>query len=854
MTQESSYEYIDENRDAILDILRKQGLNLIPIPKGRGKKLGDNWDRWANEKCNDEITNDLDFAVMAGITSDNLSIIDFEIKNSTDELRDKILLPVMDEIFPNAINESLVAKSGNGYHAYIKTDKQLTSKNFKKNGITIEIKGQNKEGKSKYVIGPSSKHYDLDEDGNFFLSGKVYKIISNTTQIKTLNAEDFINGLLNKGWKPTGIDTQVKNLYSQLKEKSSGDNRQGDMIRILESIIIKNPDLPFEVISYIGNWINSEFREPYPQKIVDEKILKSWNFARDVLRNKTNEILENNELFSKLWNDKPEENKEAEKAHALVTICIKSGFMVVKSELKKKLTQWCKIHKVNPYSNLDLGRAINTVIETTFLDGKKFPIIKKICYDLGVLGKPITFDQDQIAEAGEWIKGRHHVKRIELTGDLIRFNDRHYEREAKEFIKNASSQCLVKHTNNSVNEVVGYVERTSPIIKSVEIEKSIHLKCLLNGIYNVKTGEFLDSFNPDYIILNQIPHNFDENVKYETIENIVKEILPEEKDYQTYYDFGSTCLHPYTGIDFQLGLVGIPGSGKSTLLKLFNKGFGSDNVEHATIHLIAKDMTTQKDVAYKFLNSDEDLSSEDIKQIDVLKKWITQDYFTGRSIYVHSSKYRPTSRLMFVANGLYEISNPDDALAIYERTHLIKVKNKFRGTIKEKKAITDKIDDIEYDGFITYLLKNATDIYKNQKIRFPQNSKTTENLWNEYGNNIRAFIETWIEKGPEFRNQNSEIWSKWLSHALENDISSKGRTKFYEKFDEITGNSAIQIRQDKDTLYWGYLGLRLKSPKEVTTQQTFDKTTKGQVITLIKNLVINEQGLEKIREFVTNVT
>ncbi|MCE9651856.1 MAG: DUF5906 domain-containing protein [Nitrosarchaeum sp.] len=851
MTQDPGYEYIDENRRAIVDILKKQGINLVPIPQGRGKALGFGWDRWCSEKCSHVILDKQDFAVFEGITSDNLAILDLEMRNTSNEERDKTLLPIIQEVFPNATDITLVVETGNGYHVYFKTHgRALRSSDFKKNEITIEIKGQ-----GKYVVGPSSKHYDKDEDGNYVLSGKVYKIISNTTEIITVDPEEFLKNLLSKGWSATGKHKKVSELYEGLKDKGENSNRQEDLIRILSSIKIKNPEFTFNDISYHGYTINSQFKTPYPHTIVDEKIKNSWNFACDVLSNRINEILEKDELFSKLWNQKPESNKVAQTAYAIVTICYKTGFIVVKSELKKKLHEWCKLHNVNPdLGSKDIDRAVTKVIENIFSDSKKFPEIKKICYDLGVLQKPITFDHDQMAEAGEWIKGRYNIKRIELTGDLIYFNERNYEGNAKEFIKNVASSCLVKHSNKSVNEVVGYVERTAPIIKNTDIEKHVHLKCLLDGIYNIKTGEFTEKFNPDYIILNLIPHNFDESVKYTNIQNIISDILDDKKDQQTYFDFASTCLHPYTGIDFQLGLVGPPGSGKTTLLKMLDRSFGPDNVAHATIHLIAKDMTTQKDVAFKFLNSDEDLSSEDIKQTDVIKKWITQDKFTGRSIYAHSSTFRPTSRLMFNANGIYEISNPDDAQAVYQRTHIIKVKNLFRGTPREKKALTDKIDEKEYGGFVTYLLKNATEIYDLQKIHYPQNTKTTENLWNEYGNNIRAFIETWIERGSDYKIPSTEIWSKWLSHSIECRIPPKGKTQFYKKFDEIIGNSAIQIRLDKDTNCWGYLGLRLKSPNEVMIQQTFDKTTKGEIITLIKNSDINEEGLEKIKEFVTNVS
>lgn len=84
-------------------------------------------------------------------------------------------------------------------------------------------------------------------------------------------------------------------------------------------------------------------------------------------------------------------------------------------------------------------------------------------------------------------------------------------------------------------------------------------------------------------------------------------------------------------------------------------------------------------------------------------------------------------------------------------------------------------------------------------------------------------------------------------------INPKNKIQFYKKFDEITGNSAIQIRLDKETVYWGYLGLRLKTAREVTEQKTLDKTTKGEILKIIKEFDNDDARLEEIKAFVTKV-
>ncbi len=589
--------YIEENREAILDLLKKLSANPVPIPIGRGKALGSGWNKYSIEKCTETITDDLDFAIMAGETSNNLIFMDLEIKDVSDKKRDATLLPIIKEIIGNDfLNKTIVVKTGNGYHIYLRnTGRQFNSRNFTKNGITIEFKCH-----GKYVIGPSSRHYNLnpewtDTNGKtkWLASGKVYQIISNVTAVLEIDGEEFISKIEKKKWKLVGDGKKVSELYTELSQKGEGSNRQGDLIRILASIKLKNPEFDIEDLRFHAYKINALFKTAYPKRTVDEKVNVSWNYAKNILENKVNIILESDAWFSKLWNDKPEPHEVQKIASTLVTLCIKNGYIVVKSELRKKLSEWERKHKViiHPIKN-----GIKLMVDASFSDNKKLPEIKKICYELGLSQKPIVFDQDQIAEAGEWVKGRLHIKRIELDGEMIIFNEMYYERNADEVIERYSAEALVKHTNNSVKELIGYIKRTSQLIKNSDIAKFVHLKCLLNGIYNIESGEFTDSFNPDYIILNQIPHNYNES-KYPTITKRVEEIISDDKDRQTYFDFASTCLHPYTGIDFQYGIVGIPGTGKTQLGWLLDATFGEENVSHNSVHDIAKDQTVQQDIA-----------------------------------------------------------------------------------------------------------------------------------------------------------------------------------------------------------------------------------------------------------------
>lgn len=466
----------------------------------------------------------------------------------------------------------------------------------------------------------------------------------------------------------------------------------------------------------------------------------------------------------------------------------------------------------------------NGLVEVAFSDPDIFTLLTQICFKLGQRKKKILFENGQLIEVSWYLMGRYHIKRIELTGSMLFFNDKFYKNDAEQLIRRKAREILIKSKNSDMNEIVRMVEDSCKLIIWKDIEESIHLKCLLNGIYNIKTGEFIESFNPDYIILNQIPHKYDKNATFEEIDKVISQIISNDNDRQSYYDSLSTALHPYTGIDFQFGGIGKPGTGKSQVCFLSGMVLGEDNVSSASIHQIASDLTTQKDVAFKFLNIDQDMSDEAIKNIDVLKRWITQDKFTARGIYEHNTTFRPTARLCFMANSLYEIANSDDAEAIYERTHIIKIENKFRFSEGQRIDIMKKVaTESELVGFITYLLNNATEIWKNQKIHHPIKIQTVKDTWNLHGNRIKEFITTHLVKGVAHRTDQVDVWNRWLSFANRKEYPAKNKKTFHSIFDEIIGNSPAKTSIEKEGMrvqIWAYSGFRLLSDKEVAENET----------------------------------
>lgn len=502
---------------------------------------------------------------------------------------------------------------------------------------------------------------------------------------------------------------------------------------------------------------------------------------------------------------------------------------------------------------------IDAWVEMAWSDSDMFSKLKQTCFETGKNRDYVLFEQGQLIEVSWYLMGRYHIKRIELNGNMLFFNDRYYESNAEQLIRRNSRGLLIKSKNGDMNEIVKMVEDSCKVITWKEIEQHTHLKCLKNGTYDIKSGVFAQDFSPDNIILNLIPHNYDEDINWNEINRTVSEIIPDKRDRQSYYDSLSIALHPYTGIDFQFGGIGQAGTGKSQICELSIMVLGDENVSSSPIHLVAADLTTQKDIAFKFLNIDMDQSDESIKNIDVLKRWITQDKFTARGIYEHNTTFRPMARICFMANNLYDIASVDDAEAIYERTHVIKMDNKFRGTEKQVRNIFKKIaTEEQLNGFVTYLLKNTTDIFNLQRIHHPMNLLSVKEIWNTYGNRIKEFFETWCAKG-EFREDQNDVWNRWISFANLKNYHIKDKKKFHPIFDEIAGNTPTKTRigtgEDSKQVY-AYHGFRLLRDDEVNVFRAFGEkqaqSSKSSILSLL-NINLKNKKINLIEDKITEL-
>ncbi|MBT5171413.1 MAG: hypothetical protein HOL90_03955 [Candidatus Nitrosopelagicus sp.] len=326
----------------IKHLREKLNLNCVPIPLGSGKALTQEWTKWQDTVCNDDIDSNHDYAVILGKSSGNVICLDFD--NCNDE-------SIVEMVMPDFKNKTFSVKTGNGFHVFVKLD-DLPNKatTYLDGKCQLEVKSH-----GSYVIGASSRHYDK-VDGKYELSGKSYDVISNVDTINELktNSEKFINYLNEKGFVTISRPIEISSFDTfTLQTKKKGSNRQYEMLSIGVKMVMKNiNDYNEERAIELAKKLNQKLKEPYDDEEQLEKLGKSiWGYANGNIKNNPLKLSNDDyDIVSKILLEKNRfvtvtENRDIWYYDEVEEIYKNFGQKIIE-EFCQDMIEKCKIHAV----------------------------------------------------------------------------------------------------------------------------------------------------------------------------------------------------------------------------------------------------------------------------------------------------------------------------------------------------------------------------------------------------------------------------------------------------------------------------------------------------------------------------
>ena len=190
------------NQQKCIDLLREQDLNVIPL-RHESKTPTIMWKEYQIKRYEGNIPLDSNIGVICGKISDNLVVVDIDIKDEN----------LLNKIFPNACHKTLVVETSKGYHIYIKVPKCPNTLRLDHNDIHIDVQSY-----GTYVVAPTSLHPDTKKE---------YKIISDTTKICHI---DFVNIQVNL--ESLGFNAKQNSIKEIEKNGVSEGSRNDSMFKM----------------------------------------------------------------------------------------------------------------------------------------------------------------------------------------------------------------------------------------------------------------------------------------------------------------------------------------------------------------------------------------------------------------------------------------------------------------------------------------------------------------------------------------------------------------------------------------------------------------------------------------------
>lgn len=389
--------------------------------------------------------------------------------------------------------------------------------------------------------------------------------------------------------------------------------------------------------------------------------------------------------------------------------------------------------------------------------------------------KPIFFGKNNVFlfdKFAVFLKNNHHIKRI--NGQLHIFRDGIYI-PGYQHIESAMIQHIPTLSRARRSEVLSYLEIL--IVDNEDAESSEWI-AFRNGLYNIFTDELID-FQPEHIITNKIPWDYNPNAESETVDTMLDNLSVNDKEVRL-------LMEEMVGYTFyrrnELGkafiLIGEKSNGKSTFLDMIRTMLGKDNISTLDLSELGERFMTAE-LAGKLANIGDDIDNEYIKNTGTFKKLVTGDAIPAERKGENPFQFENYSKLLFSANSIPRLGRGKDSGAITRRLVIIPFNARFDkntpGFTPFIKYELRKQDAIEY--LIQIGIRGLKRVLMNNKFTFSKRVKKEEEEYEIENNPILGYFKS--TPVDEILGQaTKDIYTDYQEYCIRDGLTSMSNIQF----------------------------------------------------------------------------
>lgn len=328
-------------------------------------------------------------------------------------------------------------------------------------------------------------------------------------------------------------------------------------------------------------------------------------------------------------------------------------------------------------------------------------------------------------------------------------------------------------------EVMDYLHLMAPNKRQAD-PRFIRFK---NGVLDIDTGQLVD--NPcDYLLLNEIPHNWNPEAKSELVDSTFYSIAQNnEAVVANLWEMFGLALYRGHDVSRMILLQGSGANGKSTLLDMLRHMLGEDNCFSLSICDLGEKFQLVPAMGKLALIGD-DISNDYVngKACAVMKKFVTGDTVNDQYKGGATFQFKPYATLIYSCNEIPKFA--DGTYGFERRIHPIPLSARF--TPSDKGFDPRLGEKLKNEVCLEYAIAKAVEALRRcrSKLSLTANSlsqKMANDIIND-NDSVRAFLDgTNSSTASIVGKTNTDIFSSYDAWCKNNGIEPLGKSAFSKK-------------------------------------------------------------------------
>lgn len=338
-------------------------------------------------------------------------------------------------------------------------------------------------------------------------------------------------------------------------------------------------------------------------------------------------------------------------------------------------------------------------------------------------------------------------------------------------------------------EVMDYLHLMAPNKRQAD-PRFIRFK---NGVLDIDTGQLVD--NPcDYLLLNEIPHNWNPKAKSELVDSTFCSIAQNnEAIVANLWEMFGLALYRGHDVARMILLQGSGANGKSTLLDMLRHMLGEDNCFSLSICDLGEKFQLVPAMGKLALIGD-DISNDYVngKACAVMKKFVTGDTVNDQYKGGATFQFKPYATLIYSCNEIPKFA--DGTYGFERRIHPIPLLARF--TPSNAGFNPNLSEKLKEETCMEYALTKAIEALCRCRANISLTAnvlskKMAQEIVND-NDSVRAFFDGTKSDVTSFVGKtNTSVYSSYDSWCRDNGVEPLGKSNFSKKLCAHTGLSTM---------------------------------------------------------------